>query len=102
VNINVKEVQMSSIENIIREIVREEFIKALEETQLLTKDKKGTIVNDVLSVSDIQQILGIGKRQAYDLVNGNHFPVVRLGKRILVSRRVFYRWLEEGGEVKFQ
>lgn len=50
-----------------------------------------------LDVSDIQNILGIGRRQAYELVNSGQFHIVRIGKRIKVSREVFFNWLN-GGE----
>lgn len=46
-----------------------------------------------LDVSDIQVILGIGRRQAYELVNSGQFHVVRIGKRIKISREVFFQWL---------
>ena len=47
----------------------------------------------VLDVSDIQKVLGIGRRQAYELVNSGQFQVVRTGKRIKIARDVFYEWL---------
>jgi hypothetical protein len=47
----------------------------------------------VLDVSHIQAILGMGRRQAYELANSGQFHVVRVGKRIKISRDVFFRWL---------
>lgn len=52
----------------------------------------------VLDVADIQSILGIGRRQAYDLVNSGQFHIVRIGNRIKVSREVFFNWLNGGEE----
>lgn len=49
-----------------------------------------------LDVSDIQEIMGIGRKQAYELVNSNKFPVVRLKRRIKVSKDVFIEWLHNG------
>lgn len=49
---------------------------------------------DVLQVSDIQQILGIGRRQAYELANSGQFHVVRVGKSIRILREVFFTWME--------
>ena len=49
---------------------------------------------NVLDVVDIQKILGIGRRQAYELVNSNQFHVVRIGRRIKISKDVFFKWLE--------
>ncbi|NCU18584.1 helix-turn-helix domain-containing protein [Pallidibacillus pasinlerensis] len=60
------------------------------------KRKEGYPV--ALDVSHIQSILGIGRRQAYDLVNSGQFHVVRIGKRIKVSREVFFNWLNGGEE----
>lgn len=51
----------------------------------------------ILDVSHIQKILGIGRRQAYELVNSGQFHIVRVGKRIKISREVFFQWLD-GGE----
>ena len=48
---------------------------------------------DVLQVTDIQQILGIGRRQAYELVNSGQFHVVRIGKSIRILRDVFFNWM---------
>lgn len=51
-----------------------------------------------MNVSDLQQALGIGRRHAYELVNRADFPAIRLGKRILVPRDAFLRWLERQTE----
>ncbi|NOJ74165.1 helix-turn-helix domain-containing protein [Paenibacillus alvei] len=56
----------------------------------------------VLDVVDIQRILGIGRRQSYELVNSGEFHTVRVGKRIKIAKDVFIRWLignENGLEV---
>lgn len=57
----------------------------------------GNSYSSTLDVTDIQSILGIGRRQAYELVNSGQFHVVRIGKRIKISREVFFKWLN-GGE----
>ena len=48
---------------------------------------------DVLNVEDIREILGIGRRQAYELVSSGQFHTVRIGKRIKIFKAVFIRWL---------
>ncbi|MGG2201426.1 helix-turn-helix domain-containing protein [Paenibacillus validus] len=48
---------------------------------------------EVLQVTDIQQILGIGRRQAYELANSGQFHVIRIGKSIRVARDVFFSWM---------
>jgi predicted DNA-binding transcriptional regulator AlpA len=48
---------------------------------------------EVLNVEDVQQILGIGRRQAYELVASRQFHTVRIGRRIKVLKEVFVNWL---------
>ncbi|QDP39366.1 helix-turn-helix domain-containing protein [Radiobacillus deserti] len=48
---------------------------------------------DLLEVSHIQQILRIGRRQAYELIRSAPFPIVRDGKRIIIAKEVLINWL---------
>jgi excisionase family DNA binding protein len=48
---------------------------------------------NVLDVSHVQAILGIGRRQAYELVNSGQFHIVRVGRRIKISKNIFFEWL---------
>ncbi|RFB31981.1 DNA-binding protein [Brevibacillus sp. VP] len=50
----------------------------------------------ILDSKDIQQILNIGRRQTYELLNNPPFHVERVGKRgiIKVSRDTFFGWIE--------
>lgn len=50
---------------------------------------------EVMSVKDIQAYLGIGRSQAYKLVKSKNFPAVRVGKRILFSKKSFLKWFEK-------
>jgi excisionase family DNA binding protein len=49
----------------------------------------------VLTMREIQDILGVAKRTAYALARRDDFPALRLGKTIRVPREAFLRWLEE-------
>ncbi|MGM0806472.1 MAG: helix-turn-helix domain-containing protein [Bacillota bacterium] len=48
---------------------------------------------EVLNVNDLQEILGIGRRQAYELIASEQFHTVRIGKRIKILKSVFINWL---------
>ena len=48
-----------------------------------------------LTVPDVQRALGIGKNTAYELANREDFPSIRVGKRILIPRDAFLRWLDK-------
>lgn len=47
-----------------------------------------------LTVSDVQHALGISKNAAYELANSAGFPTIRLGRKILIPREAFLRWLD--------
>jgi excisionase family DNA binding protein len=47
----------------------------------------------VLDVNDIQKMLGIGRRQAYELVKSGQFHSVKVGKSIKISKEVYLKWL---------
>lgn len=57
------------------------------------KKQKETPEQKVYSVKDIQAILGIGKNQAYQLLDKGLFNVVSVGKRRMVSKDSFNNWL---------
>lgn len=48
----------------------------------------------VYSVDEIQDILGIGLSTVYKLVKSGQFHTVRVGHRVLVSKKSFDEWLQ--------
>jgi len=56
-------------------------------------------LKSVYRASDIQRILGIGRRQTYELLKRNEFTVKRVGKSILVPIREFDTWLNDSNEI---
>lgn len=48
---------------------------------------------DVLSVKDIQTILGIGTSKAYALAKSDAFHTVSIGPLIKISKQSFLQWL---------
>ena len=52
------------------------------------------------TVSEIAEILGIGKSSAYNLVKENTFRTIRIGKTIRISRKSFDAWLNSLDEEK--
>lgn len=60
---------------------------------------EATIVNakelpEVLTMKQVQQLLGISKPKTYELAHIQGFPVVRFGRAIRVPRQALMRWLE--------
>ena len=48
-----------------------------------------------LSANDIALVLGISKYNAYCLMRSEGFPMMRMGRRLLVQKKAFLEWLDE-------
>lgn len=48
----------------------------------------------VLNVKEIQNILRIGRSQAYDLIRSGKFHTVKVGRSIKVDKSIFFKWLQ--------
>ncbi len=49
-----------------------------------------------LTVDETARLLGVGRNLLYETIRQGELPVLRLGRRILVSRAVLERVLEAG------
>ena len=47
-----------------------------------------------LNVTDLMKILGIGRNAAYQMVNQEDFPKIRIGRSIRISSEKLYEYLE--------
>jgi excisionase family DNA binding protein len=47
-----------------------------------------------LSLNDVQQLLGIGRTKAYELVSTGELPAVRIGRSIRVNKGELDMWLQ--------
>lgn len=50
------------------------------------------------TVSEIQDILGISRPTAYNIIGSGVFKSVRVGRRIRVSKKSFDEWLDKQDE----
>lgn len=48
----------------------------------------------VLTAKEVAEILNVGKVRAYEIMETEDFPLVRIGKRKRVLRDKFFNWLE--------
>ena len=48
----------------------------------------------ILSASDVAAVLGISRAKAYQLFHRLDFPTLKLDKRLLVRRELFFQWLD--------
>lgn len=52
-----------------------------------------------LTVTDVSRILGIGKQNAYELCHSEGFPSVMIGRRIIIPKLAFIRWMENPNKI---
>ena len=45
--------------------------------------------------TELAGIMGISRNKAYDLTNTPDFPKLRVGRRIVISKKHFTAWLDE-------
>jgi excisionase family DNA binding protein len=51
-------------------------------------------VRRTYTVEEVARMLGIGRVQAYEAAKRGDFPTIRMGKRILIPRAAFDRFLD--------
>jgi excisionase family DNA binding protein len=49
----------------------------------------------VYTVREVAALLGMCLPKAYELVRQEGFPAIRIGRRIVVPKEAFHRWLEQ-------
>lgn len=47
-----------------------------------------------LGPKHIQEILGIGRRQTYELLAKPPFRVIKLGRKYVIPKHMFFNWFE--------
>jgi excisionase family DNA binding protein len=65
--------------------------------QRIEKGKQGMRPDngpELISLNELQEILGIGRTKAYGLVASGELPTVRIGRIIRVDMRDWTDWLE--------
>ena len=54
-----------------------------------------TLHQEWISVAQIQEILGISRTKAYELIATGEVPAVKIGRALRVNRRQLDAWLEQ-------
>ena len=63
--------------------MKESFYKSYEELPLF------------LDAKTVAQVLGVSPSSGYELMHQQDFPVLKIGKRILVPKKRFTQWVEQ-------
>lgn len=50
---------------------------------------------ELLRVSEVQEVLGIGRSMVYDLIARHELPSLRIGRLVRVPRWALVRWIDE-------
>ena len=59
----------------------------------MTASKKTELQAAVYNIPEIAVLLDINVIKAYELAKRKDFPTVRIGRRIVVPKQAFYKWL---------
>jgi excisionase family DNA binding protein len=65
-------------------------------------DVAGPIERQTLTVEEAAGILGIGRNSAYEAARRGELPVIRLGRRLVIPRQAFERFLGGSGSGEAQ
>ena len=57
-------------------------------------DSEAKVGKRTYSVVEVQEILGICRRKAYELCNSDAFKVIRVGRTLRISKSSFDYWLD--------
>ncbi len=49
-----------------------------------------------MTVQEVAYQLGVGKDSAYAICDGKRFPIKKVGRRVVVIRKSFEKWLYNG------
>lgn len=53
-----------------------------------------TIERKAYTITEVATILGISRSYAYEMAKQKKFPILELGKRMIVPKKKFDTWLE--------
>lgn len=53
----------------------------------------------MLNATQVAVVLGISRANSYQLFHSSDFPVINIGKRMLISKEKLKEWVENHGEV---
>ena len=87
-----------SMEEMIRQIVREENEKHLQDIKRLLESYSLNDEPKTLSVKEAAEILGFGVNKTYEMIHqAEHtgFPHIRDGNRIRIPYQAFIAWMNE-------
>ncbi|MFA1821211.1 helix-turn-helix domain-containing protein [Virgibacillus oceani] len=86
-----------SFEDVVRQIIREENEKHLQEIKTLLDSHAGDTPK-TLSVKESAEILGFGINKTYEMINQSEqtgFPHIRDGNRIRVPYQALINWMNQ-------
>ncbi len=70
------------------------FEEKIKELNQMLENKQESFDKRTYTVQEIQDILGISRASAYNLVKKEYFKTVRIGCTIRISKKSFDEWLD--------
>lgn len=88
-----------SFEDTIRQIIREENERHLEQIRKLLKEHGVQDKPKLLTVEEAAKILKMGKSSVYELTHRIDFPVIRDGRKVRIPYSALINWIERESHV---
>ena len=60
-----------------------------------------SINNNMLTIKDVQNRLGICKNNAYKLIKLPNFPTIKIGRKYLIPQEEFENWIQKSLHKEF-
>jgi len=64
----------------------------------MTTTRKPQLEAVTVTIPEVASLLGVSLIAAYALAKREDFPAIRIGKRIVIPRAAFTRWMENAAE----
>jgi excisionase family DNA binding protein len=88
-----------SFEDTIRQIIREENEKHLEQIRKLLEENGIQDKPKLLTVEEAAAILKMGKSSVYELTHRIDFPVIRDGRKVRIPYGALMNWIERESNI---
>jgi excisionase family DNA binding protein len=81
---------------ILNELLKEiKMIRERLDSNILNEVKEvNQQENDLLTIDEMMNFLGVGKNKAYEICRSKEFPTIKIGKSIRINKRSLIDWLE--------
>lgn len=83
---------------ILEQCIQNAVEKALQNVLPVLMNLDNGITHNIkptLTVEEAARFIGVSKPKMYELTRKENFPVIHIGKKILINRQALLKWMED-------